>query len=184
MGDGLDAIILRVGNLTNRYSDLKGAKDYRNNRFISQMKTLLKAGSFSEEVLQSTLEFSPIDEVAEGVVALTRFRAEGCNTFHLHSDEYVSFSRFMQAIKKAGVTIKNEVNLTKYIHDNTEEKIRSEIYSFLAALSYEHAVQGVHSENAFTLSYLDRIGFEFKTLNDRYIDSWVKYYQKLGYWNE
>lgn len=184
MRDGLDAIILRVGNLTNRYSDLKGAIDYRNNRFISQMKTLLKTGNFSEEVLHSTLEFSPIDEVAEGVVSLTRFRAEGCNTFHLHSDEYVSFSRFIQAIEKAGVTIKNEVNLTRYLNNNTEEKMRNEIYSFLAALSYERTVQGVCSENAFTLSYLDRIGFKFKTLNDTYIDSWVKYYKELGYWNE
>lgn len=60
MLDGLQANIIRVGNLTNRYSDGKFQKNYMENAFVKRVKAVLEFGAIPDYLMPLYSEFSPI----------------------------------------------------------------------------------------------------------------------------
>jgi nucleoside-diphosphate-sugar epimerase/aryl carrier-like protein len=70
--DGLDAKIIRVGNLTNRASDFKFQPNYRQNAFLTRVKAGLEFGKLPEYIVPLYAEFSPIDETADGVIRIAQ----------------------------------------------------------------------------------------------------------------
>ncbi|NLE04133.1 MAG: hypothetical protein GX638_04925, partial [Crenarchaeota archaeon] len=184
MGDGLDAIIIRVGNLTNRYSDLKCMTDYRNNRFNAQIKTIMKLNTISENIAESELTFSPIDDVAKGIVRLTQYRAAKHTAFHLYSSDMVPFKILLKAFEKVGIIVEYDAGSGIELNEISDSNIRNELYNLLAVTTYERKVQATNSRNDFTLNYLRRIGFEFKVIDENYIDEWVASYDEMNYWKE
>jgi hypothetical protein len=96
--DGLDAKIIRVGNLTNRVSDFKFQPNYVQNAFLTRIKAALEFGKFPEYLMPLYAEFSPIDETAEGVICIAQY-SEDQNVFHLNSNRPIYFTRLLEVLK-------------------------------------------------------------------------------------
>lgn len=73
MLEGLDAKVIRVGNLTNRVSDYKFQLNYEQNAFLTRMKAVLEFGLFPDYMLPLYAEFSPVDLTAEGIVKIAQY---------------------------------------------------------------------------------------------------------------
>ena len=61
VANGLQAQILRLGNMTNCFSDGKFQINPENNAFIGRLKTFIELGTIPENFLTMPLEFTPVD---------------------------------------------------------------------------------------------------------------------------
>lgn len=56
--DGLDAQILRLGNITNRYSDGLFGNNLKYNTFVKKLKSYIGIGAFPKSFLENSLDYS------------------------------------------------------------------------------------------------------------------------------
>jgi amino acid adenylation domain-containing protein/thioester reductase-like protein len=184
--NGLDAKIIRVGNLTNRSTDLKFQENYKTNAFLLRIKAFLEFGYFPDYLLPVHIEFSPIEQTAEGIVKIAQYAGHQ-TVFHLNSDYPISCERFLQIIGTIGIHLQI-VNASMF-RDKMEGLLKdSETLYIYEAFKNDINLHGnidlrsnVHISNNFTHWFLNRIGFRWKQIDTEYISSYIDYFCRLGY---
>jgi thioester reductase-like protein len=58
---GLKAAIVRVGNLTNRHTDMKFQRNYQENATLTRLKAFIDLKQFPREIENIELNFSPVN---------------------------------------------------------------------------------------------------------------------------
>lgn len=186
MLDGLDAVVIRVGNLTNRLSDFKFQPNYKENAFLTRVKAILEFGLFPDYLMSLYAEFSPIDKTAEGILKIAQY-ADEQSIFHLNSDKVIYFERFLEVVHKLGISMKvvsgaefNE-ELQKTIKKSNTEYIFEAFQNDMdeqGRLVYD---SNIRIENEFTLWFLKKVGFEWNETDMEYIKGYIDYFRKIGY---
>lgn len=87
MREGLRANIIRVGNLTNRKSDLKFQPNYTENAFLKRVKAVLELGCIPDYLMSIYAEFSPVDSTADSIAALAAHMNSQYTVFHVNSNK-------------------------------------------------------------------------------------------------
>ena len=186
MLDGLDAKVIRVGNLTNRVSDYKFQPNYTSNAFLTRVKAILEFGLFPDYLMSLYAEFSPIDKTAEGIVKIAQYADKQC-VFHLNSNKVIYFERFLEVVHKLGIPMKvvsgGEFNRalqatikqsdTEYIFEAFQNDMDEQ-----GRLVYD---SNIRIENDFTLWFLKKVGFEWNETDMEYISGYIDYFRKIGY---
>ena len=186
MLEGLDAMVIRVGNLTNRATDYKFQPNYKENAFLMRVKALLEFGLFPDYLLPLYAEFSPIDKTAEGIVRIAQY-ARRQTVFHLNSNKVLHFNNFLEIVHKLGIqmrivdgiTFNNELQKTiqgkgtEYIFEAFQNDMDED-----GRLIYD---SNIHIENSFTLWFLEQIGFKWNETDFKYLSGYVEYFRNLGY---
>lgn len=184
--DGLDAKIVRVGNLTNRQSDFKFQPNYRENAFLTRVKAALDLGLFPDYLLPLYSEFSPIDTTADGVVKIAQY-AEKQNVFHLNSNKPIYFDKLLDVLHKLNIRMEtvsgNEFNdtlqrlakasKTEYIYEAFQNDMDEN-----GQLVYDSNIRII---NEFTVWFMKKAGFEWKQTDFDYIKGYIDYFRNLGY---
>ncbi len=183
---GLDAKVIRVGNLTSRARDYKFQPNYKENAFLARVKAFLEFGLFPEYLMSLYVEFSPIDQTAEGVVKIAQY-ADRQNVFHLNSDRVLYFDRFLEIIHELGIPMKvvdgaafNRA-LQATIKDTATEYIFEALQNDMddkGELVYD---SNIRIMNDFTLWFLKQTGFEWCEIDEKYLRGYLKYFMDLGY---
>lgn len=184
--DGVDAKIIRVGNLTNRESDLKFQPNYISNAFLTRFKAIMELGKFPVYLMPLYAEFSPIDKTAEGVVKIAQY-AQKQSVFHLYNNKPIFFNDLLKVLHGLGIKmsvvdaktfcetmqeIAKEPNM-KYIFEAFQNDMDED-----GKLIYDSNISLV---NDFTVDFLKRVGFEWKQTDAEYISKYIEYFRKLGY---
>ncbi len=184
--DGLDAIVIRTGMLTNRSSDLRTMKDYRSNSFLNSMKSLVKMGTVSESVTHMDIKISPIDEIAEGVIALSCNRADEYHVFHLYHERRIQFEAFRKVFAENGypVTVVSDQEFGAVVSGNMKSMDSDDLYEIVATSHVEQSAKRSEVKNEITSGLLSRIGFTWSSFDEEFIRNWILYYKELNYWNE
>lgn len=186
MVDGLDAAVIRVGNLTNRSSDYKFQPNFKENAFLTRCKALLEFRLFPDYLIKLYAEFSPVDKTAEGIVKIAQYAA-GQTVFHLNSNRVIYFDRFLEVVHELGIPMKvvdgNTFNkeLQKTIKNGKTEYIYEAFQNDMdenGQLGYD---SNIHIENNFTLWFLKKIGFEWNETDMEYIKGYIEYFRNIGY---
>lgn len=184
--DGLDAIVIRTGMLTNRRRDLKTMKDYKHNSFLNSIKTIVKLGNVSNTVAQMDLKISPIDEIADGIVALSCHRAKEYKVFHLFHEKFVPFESFRRIFEENGLPIKiaKDEEFAAIVGENMKHVKSDDLFEVVATSNVEQSAKRSEAKNEITSEFLKRIGFTWSEFDDEFIKNWIVYYKELDYWTE
>ena len=186
MLEGLDAKVIRVGNLTNRVSDYRFQPNYVSNAFLTRVKAILEFGLFPDYLMPIYAEFSPVDKTAEGIVKIAQY-ADKQSVFHLNSDRVIYFERFLEIVHKLGIPMEivsgTEFNraLQKTIKQSNTEYIFEAFQNDMdekGRLVYD---SNIRIENDFTLWFLKNVGFEWNETDMEYISGYIDYFRKIGY---
>lgn len=186
MLEGLDAKVIRVGNLTNRSSDYKFQPNYTSNAFLTRVKAILEFGLFPDYLMNLYAEFSPVDKTAEGVVKIAEY-ANKHSVFHLNSDRVIYFDRFLEVVHKLGISMKVvdaktfNRDLQDTIQNSGTEYIFEAFQNDMDELGHLVYDSNIRLENDFTLWFLKKVGFEWNETDMEYISGYVDYFRKLGY---
>ena len=177
---GLKANIMRMGNLTNRYSDGKFQKNHYSNAFLKRMKAFLEIGVIPDYLSDIYAEFTPVDEAARAVMSVTEHFSMKNTIFHINSDKVVYLDTLVKLINSVGIkmAISNSETFTDMVHD------RHILSAFINDLDENNKLNyesNIHIENRFTVEYLKKIGFEWSPINIDYIRKYIEYFKKIGY---
>lgn len=182
----LNVKIIRVGNLTNRASDLKFQPNYTENAFLKRIKAALELGMIPDYLMHLYAEFSPIDYTAEGVIKIIQY-AGRYNVFHLNSNKSLYFDKMVDILNSLGIKIdicnakdfntalEKTVNSreTEYIYQAFQNDMDGE-----GRLAYDSNIRIV---NDFTVYFLRKVGFEWPQIDFEYIKRYIEYFRSLGY---
>ena len=186
MLEGLDAKIVRVGNLTSRATDYKFQPNYRQNAFLTRVKAILEFGLFPDYLMPLYAEFSPIDLTADGVVKIAQY-ADGQTVFHLNSNRPIYFDRFLEVVQELGISMKvvDSDTFNRALRGTIRDRVTEYIFE---AFQNDMDEQGrllydsnIHIENDFTTWFLEKLGFVWNKIDMEYIRGYMEYYRKIGY---
>lgn len=184
--DGLDAKIVRVGNLTNRASDFKFQPNYRSNAFLTRIKAGLELGRMPDYLLHLYAEFSPIDQTAEGIIKIAQ-HARAQTVFHLNNHRNLYFDRMIEILNALGIRMEavdgyafsqtlqqlSKNAKTEYIYEAFQNDMDAS-----GKLVYD---SNIHILNDFTIWFMRKLGFEWVDIDYDYVRNYVDYFRKLGY---
>ena len=183
---GLDACILRIGNITNRYSDGKFQINVSENAFINRIKAILKLGVIPENFLKHKLEFTPVDCCAEAIVKIVENDPE-FTVLHLFNNNFIGIDEILKTLKD----IEKEVNPVS--NEEFKEKIdlalkdiktKNEINGIITDLDENktlNLINYVIPNCDMTCSYLEKIGYKWPIIDNEYIKKYIQYFEKIKY---
>ena len=186
MLEGLDAIVIRVGNLTNRASDYRFQPNFRENAFLTRVKAVLEFGLFPDYLMSLYSEFSPIDKTAEGIVKIAQY-ADNQSVFHLNSNKVIYFDRFLDIVHELGISMKvvSKKEFNEALQNTVKQRNTEYIYEAFqndmdenGCLIYD---SNIRIENDFTLWFLKKAGFEWNETDIDYIRGYIDYFRRIGY---
>ena len=186
INNSLEAKIIRVGNITSRYSDGHFQINVSENAFINKIHSFLQIKSVPDYLLKQLIEFTPVDLCAEAIVKL------GCsktnfNIFHLFNNNFITFEYLISIASKLGLNIKtvNENEFKNLVHElvkieNKKDYVSGIINDFdkTGKLNYNSSVE---IKNEITNSVLENINFKWPIINENYIKKYIFYLKSIGY---
>ena len=183
MLDGLQANIIRVGNLTNRYSDCKFQKNYTENAFAKRVKAVLKFGAIPDYLMPLYCEFSPIDDTAKAIFEIAHHFNMQYTVFNCNSNKVVYFDKLIEYLHE--LKIKMEIVSAEEFVKRLDTEVMEFVYEALindmdenSRLVYDSNIRII---NDFTINYLKQIGFEWSDIDIEYIRKYIGYFRGIGY---
>ena len=182
---GLNAKVMRVGNLAPRSTDGEFQINAQTNSSMGRVKVFRTLGCYPYEMTDQPLEFSPINEVAHAIVLLSETSRECC-LFHPFNNHYVHFGDVLQELRIIG-DAPRQVEKAEY--EETLNKAKNDpvkaqqLQSLLAYQDLAHGQQAVaiHTTNDFTTQVLYRMGFRWSATSWDYVDRFVTAIDELGF---
>lgn len=167
IADGLDGQVLRLGNVTNRYSDGAFQMNTDDNAFAKRLKTYIEIGAFPSYVLHHELEFTPVDLAGEAIIAILNHKSD-CNTFHIMDPKLLPIATLIETLKLMGINLLavSDQMMTDIINGILNDESRKDLVSGIIQdldrnkrLVYTSSIR---LNSAFTENYLKNCRFSLE----------------------
>ena len=185
--NGLKASIMRVGNLTGRYSDGHFQKNIENNSFYNILRTVLTFKIVPKQMSDQSLEFTPVDLCAKSLVSLILNADIENKVFHLFNHNLISFFDLITYFIDLGYDIKL-INGDKYIKqiidlssDNKNSNILKGIVNDLDTKKGLSFRANVIQKNHITNEYLKQLNLKWPIIDKNYIEKIIRYIENKKY---
>lgn len=132
MKRGLKATVFRMGNLTGRYCDGHFQQNIGENAFYRAIRSMVRLGAVSHELLKEEIEFSPVDLSARAVIKIAQTEESDHRVFHIFNHHKIVMQDLVQVLLKKGIPMQNmnKQQMEKLLED-LEEESRNDILSGL-----------------------------------------------------
>ena len=173
---GLNAKIMRVGNLSARQKDGEFQINFNTNNFLATLRAYVVIGMIPYEALDQRFEFSPIDEVASAIMQLAQTPKE-CMVFHPSNTHRQFLSDILMGFAESGITLKR---VEKEEFQQALEKMMDnpDLVTILRPLmAYDmgsgHQTRWIEAANDHTTQVLYRMGFQWPPTAADYVHRFV-----------
>ena len=195
--------IIRLGNLMARNADGEFQINANNNGFLKQFLGYSVLGCYPVDLMNMSIEFSPIDAAARAVVLLsgtpdefTVFHAKNCNIIQYgymvetmnrkgYNIKLVETGEFEERFKKMLDEMEDVSSISSLVvYLNKSEKSMADNMSAdrlkEGDVKYEVRVK-IHSDTSFTTKALYRLGFAWPLISKEYLEKMVETLQDLDF---
>jgi len=186
--DGLDAQILRMGNITNRKSDGLFQQNVEENAFAKRLKSFIEIGAFPDYLLKHAIELGPVDLCADATIKILQNNSR-CNVFHIYNPKLLPVNLLIQTFKELKINLepvsdeKMSEILIQILNDDFKKEILSGIIHDIDSNKHLVYTSDVRVKYDFTEKYLEKIGFKWSTIDKEYIIKYMDYFRKIGFIN-
>ncbi len=187
MNEGLEANIMRMGNLTSRYRDGIFQKNHESNAFLQRIKAVLALGVFPDYMAEYYSEFTPIDEAAEAVMTIARHFSMEQTVFHISNVKLIQMKQLGEYFGGLGYSLEpvNGNHFTEALRKTAKQPGREYIFeSFINDIDENDQLNyaaWVHPQCMYTAQYLQALGFEWSEIDFDYLRKYIDYFKKIGY---
>lgn len=184
----LNAQILRLGNITNRYSDGLFQMNIDENAFAKRIKSFVEIGAFPDYLLKHALELTPVDLAAEAIIKIANHNC-CCNIIHIYNTKLMPIKLFIDTLHEIGINLlavpeKMMIDIiTGILADNNRKEILSGIIYDLNENKELIYTSNIRINCDFSAEYFKKIGFEWKILDKNYIIRYMNYFSKINFIN-
>jgi len=185
---GLKAKIMRYGNLSARHSDGEFQINFQSNTAMGSLRAFAMLGCAAYDLLDETMEFSPIDLVAQATVKLAQTPAD-CRLFHVLSDQYLQMVHVFNEMNAMGhpirYTERDEYERAFAEAQNDPEKAAL-LTSLIAYTSNadERERKILSMDRKYTLQVLYRLGFVWPITSWDFFRRFMNVLNGLGYFDK
>lgn len=173
--DGLDAHILRVGNLMPRLKDGVFQENLLENAFITRISEFLKIGFIPDSLLSAYLEFTPVDIISKSIIKLITHPNKNCVILHLFNHNHVYIDKcikYFKLINSNFEIVTDEIfrkNIKKLLNNkNSKNNINLLINDMDKNLNLMYN-SNIIVKSDLTIKYLSKIGFNWPKISEKYI---------------
>ncbi len=184
---GLQAVVMRVGNLTGRFSDGLFQQNIKDNMNYNVIKSILILGAIPEELSGIDMEFTPVDLCSKAILKISTIKESYGKKYHIFNHHYITTINFLNMIKELNYKVKilKKSGFQNYIRDLSQTGDKKEEVNYLKnVFEYEKLLDDhykVQIESGITQEFLKRTGFEWPEVNRDYILKIIQYMQKTGF---
>ncbi len=183
--NGLDAYILRIGNLMGRFSDGKFQQNIEENAYINRLLSFIRIRNIPNYFVNHSLEFTPVDYCANAITKIITYSHTNNRIFHLLNNNLILIKDLLEIFEKDYFKInaipnsefKNIINAL--LKSKNNEKYLSGLISDFnkkGKLDYELKIK-VSSD--FSDEFLNMINFNWPKIDELYIRKFFKYLNNL-----
>ena len=182
----LDAKIIRLGNITNRYSDGIFQINVTENAFLNRMNSFLHIGYVPDYLADKYIEFSPVDLCAEAIVKLISTK-NNFTIYHVYNNNHITFRELFSILKslKLDIEIVDKETFNKKISslskDSSSKNILSGIINDFDENKNLVYNTNIKLQNNFTNKLLKNLSFKWPKINERYMKKYIIYLKSIGY---
>lgn len=157
--EGLDAQVLRLGNITNRYSDGVFQRNTDDNAFAKRLKSYMEIGAFPKYTLAHEIELTPVDLAAEAILKILNHKSD-CNMFHIMDPKLLPVQSLIKTSVAMGADILPVSNqmmtdiITGILDDNNRKDLVSGIVNDLDKNKNLVYTSSIRLNAKFTENYL------------------------------
>ena len=181
---GLDAKVVRVGNLMGRARDGEFQVNSGTNNFMATIRAYKKLGVFPVSAADSTIDFSPIDEVAKTILLLAKTKKD-FTIFHSANSHEIELGDVISAMNDFGYPIAmvdDETFMAKLNEYMSDEEKQMDVSCLISYNSSESvAREYILSDNSFTIKALYRLGYKWPITDEKYLDRSIASLSTLGF---
>ncbi|MCL2064263.1 MAG: AMP-binding protein [Candidatus Cloacimonetes bacterium] len=187
VSQGLDAKIMRVGNLMGRAKDGGFQVNAQSNSFIGRLRAYHAIGCFPFDSFLEQVEFSPVGITAGAILHLSG-TPESCRVFHVYNNNKVFLGDVIFALKDLGVPIEiveNDVferELSKAMKDCKRAENLTSLVAYLNAAQGKSASL-IEAKNDYTTQVLLRLGWRWFQTDKEYLNKFFTHLLSLGLFN-
>ena len=185
--EGLDAKVIRVGNLMSRESDGEFQINFITNGFLRSLRGYKTLGVFPVSSMGESTEFSPIDSTAEAVLTLAGTGSK-YTLFHATNSHRIFMSDVIRAMREFGfeIDIVSDVEFSKRLNEYAKVHEGSEAVSGLIAYASHDAnhIYGIDYDNTFTVETLYRLGYLWPITDRDYLKNAISALAGLTFFEE
>ena len=173
---GLNAKIMRVGNLSARQKDGEFQINFNTNNFLAMLRAYVIIGMVPYDALDQRFEFSPVDEVAHAIMLLAQ-TPKDCTVFHPYNTHRQFMSDILTGFAEAGITLKR-VEPEEFQRTLESVMENPDLVTLLRPLmAYDmgtgHKTRWIESTNDYTTQVLYRLGFQWPPTAADYVHRFV-----------
>ena len=193
--NGLNARIVRVGNLMGRYDDGLFQKNMDTNAFLSSIKAINNIKSIPETMYDEIIEMSPIDYVANAILALSKTPVK-CRVFHCVNPNMICNGDIVEALNSFGndINMVSDEEFIKICKENMDENIQGLITSDLSIKDlsdemeeefedYGEEFVEMNLKSDQTCEILHSLEFDWPESTQDYLKRFITYLNKFNFFN-
>jgi thioester reductase-like protein len=171
---GLDAKIMRVGNLAARSTDGEFQVNFQTNSFMGRIRVYNMLGCCPFSMRNKRVEFSPINEVSRAIVLLATTPKQ-CVVFHPYNIHGQFLGDVLTGLTKVtgGIHFVEQEEYEQAMERAKDDPQKAKILSSL--LAYQDMAHGQKTfdparDNDYTTQVLYRLGFSFSPTSWDYVE--------------
>ena len=182
---GLNAKVMRVGNLAPRSYDGEFQANFNSNSYMGRLKVFHVLGCCPYDSYDELTEMSPIDQTAKAVVTLAATPKE-CTVFQPFNNHTELLGDVLQLMTKVGREIRfvENAEFEKTIDEAGQDPEKAKLLS--AILAYQDVAHGqkaaiIERDNRYTCNVLHRLGFHWRDTSWDYVERMLKAIGGFGF---
>ncbi|WP_052675795.1 non-ribosomal peptide synthetase [Paenibacillus sp. IHBB 10380] len=176
---GTDAMIYRVGNLTNRYDDGQWQENPDSNAFQNHLKFILQYEQVPENAKNHIVEFTPVDVCSDAIVRIMNSNIDSNDqyVFHITNHNRMNVREFVNILNdNMEIRTVSDETFGQLVIDISQNKLLQTDLVPLVASMYEVEEQYkalVQVDSTLTIKYLDKLGFHWPAIDGTYLKKFV-----------
>ena len=182
MADGkADVKIMRVGNLQGRLSDGEFQVNKNTNAFTRRLSSYVKIGMVPQSVYDSSVNFSPVDEVAHMICALTKLPSD-YTIFHVSPDKEIPMKLLFDPLKGMGhdISIVPDKEFDEKVEELKNDKAGRVMLEGLLADSPDTDYRFTVIGQKFTDGVIKDSGLAWGEITETYLKKYLQVLDEFG----
>lgn len=187
ISNGLDATIMRIGDLTGRYYDGVFQENIQENSIYLRLKSIIEIGYIPVSIKNNLLEFTPVDYAAKSIVKIVFSNNANKRIFHIYNPNMLKTDKLIKYVNDLNCPIKiiDTIEFNKLINTLSSNKIDKFKVSGLINdftenndLIYNYTIP---QDNKITVNYLKQLDFTWPIIDFDYIKNILNYMKNVNF---
>ncbi len=184
--NGLKGCILRIGNISNRFSDGKFQINYSDNAYINRLKSFINIKMIPNMFKKHSLDFTPVDYCADAIRTII-FTDHPFTIFHLFNTNLVTFEYLISSLNKLNYNISFVDE--KIFKENLElilnnPSFKNSVSGIIPDLDYQKNLNFIFEVVPvadFTDSFMKKQGFSWPIIDFNYFNLFINYLKNIKF---